>query len=151
MSFDNLLKVAGQIISSFGTYWVFMWNCQDFVAWYLNFIGIPLEIIDPKIPDKMRGSGTNSSARKVQSFKRWMYYDILSSCKKMVGRTSRPRLFVWNVSLCLQCQWKRFNYIMRMHINSREKARKVIVSDWVCYNLSLQNATYHIYFILIAS
>ena len=40
----------------------------------MNFLGIPLEIIDPTIPDTMTGSGTNSSARKVQSFKGWMYY-----------------------------------------------------------------------------
>ena len=74
MSFDNLLKVADQIISSFGTYWIFVWNCKDLAAWYLNFIGIPIEITDPTIPDKMTGSGTNSSPRKVQSFKGWMYY-----------------------------------------------------------------------------
>ena len=74
MNFENMLKVADEIISSFDAYWIFMWNCQDFAAWYLNFLGIPLEIIDPTIPDMMTGSGTKSSARKVQSFKGWMYY-----------------------------------------------------------------------------
>ena len=74
MNFGNILNVAFQIISSFDAYWIFIWNCQDFAAWYLNFLGIPLELIDPTIPDMMTGSGTNRSARKVQSFKGWMYY-----------------------------------------------------------------------------
>ena len=74
MNFENMLNVADQIISSFDAYCIFIWNCQDFAAWYLNFLGIPLEIIDPTILDTMTGSGTNSSARKVQSFKGWMYY-----------------------------------------------------------------------------
>ena len=99
MSFDNLLKVAGQIISSFGTYWIFMWNCQDFAAWYLNFMGIPLTIIEPTIPDTMTGSGTNSSARKVQSFKGWMYYKQPEQLK-----VNGLQEFVCEV-MCMKCQF----------------------------------------------
>ena len=99
MSFSNLLKVAGQIISSFGTYWIFVWNCQDFAAWYLNFVGIPLEIIDPTIPDTMTGSGTNSSARKVQSFKGWMYYKHPDQLKKNDWENFKTEV------MCMKCQF----------------------------------------------
>ena len=99
VSFSNLLKVADQIISSFGTYWIFMWNCQDFAAWYLNFVGIPLEIIDPTIPDTMTGSGTNGSARKVQSFKGWMYYKEPDQLKKKWLEGFQDRVFVYKMSV----------------------------------------------------
>ena len=126
MSFSNLLKVAGQIISSFGTYWIFMWNCQDFAAWYLNFVGIPLEIIDPTIPDTMTGSGTNSSARKVQSFKGWMYYKQSEQLKKNGWEDFKTEV------MCLKCQFMppmSMEALLLHRENAHKQSRKSEESD----------------------
>ena len=83
MTMKEILHLAGQIILDFHRYWIFMWNCQDFAAWYLHTLGIPLEILDPTIPDKITGSGTKSSARKVQSFKGWAFYKQPEQLRKL--------------------------------------------------------------------
>ena len=121
MNFRNLLKVASQIISSFGTYWIFMWNCQDFAAWYLNFMGIPLTIIEPTIPDTMTGSGTNSSARKVQSFKGWMYYKQPEQLK-----ANGLHEFVGD-AICAKCQFMPPMSMEVLHLH-RENAHKQSVT-----------------------
>ncbi len=63
ITFRQLLEGGLNIIKNFGSYFIFFWNCQDFAAWYLTFNGIPLKIIEPTIPDRVTGSGTDSSAR----------------------------------------------------------------------------------------
>ncbi len=62
-TFKNVLADGAGIIQNFGRYFTFFWNCQDFAAWFLSFYGIPLKQIEPTLPDKVTGSGTDSSAR----------------------------------------------------------------------------------------
>ncbi len=62
-TFQQLLNNGLTVMKNFGKYFIFFWNCQDFASWYLSFNGIPLKIIEPTIPDRVTGSGTESSAR----------------------------------------------------------------------------------------
>ncbi|XP_022242596.1 uncharacterized protein LOC106460228 isoform X2 [Limulus polyphemus] len=74
LSFRCLVELAADIILNFGRYFIFFWNCQDFATWFLKLVGIPLDVIDPTIPDKLTGSGKDSKARAIQGLKDWAWY-----------------------------------------------------------------------------
>ncbi|KAK3085606.1 hypothetical protein FSP39_006022 [Pinctada imbricata] len=91
VTFNDLLDLGGQIILSFDRYWIFMWNCQDFVVWYLYSLGIPLQVLDPTLSDKLTGSSTDSNVRKVQGFKGWLWYKQPEQLKRFGSIVEQAR------------------------------------------------------------
>ncbi|XP_076364901.1 uncharacterized protein LOC143254049 isoform X2 [Tachypleus tridentatus] len=97
-SLQMLLKLGESVLSNFGSYWVFFWNCQDFATWYLYNLGIPLSLLGPTYSDSLTGSG--SAGFLVQRAKAVAWFKNVSNCEE---KQLKP--LAYTPVFCCQCPY----------------------------------------------
>ncbi|XP_013781972.1 uncharacterized protein LOC106466260 [Limulus polyphemus] len=105
-----LIKLGESVLSNFGSYWVFFWNCQDFATWYLYTLGIPLSLLGPTHSDRLTGSG--SAGFLVQRAKAIAWFKTVSNCEEQLLKP-----LTYTPVLCCQCPYLPPMRLEHLHLH----------------------------------